>query len=187
MKRNEPQVEASNPLSRFVDQFGSELCWLAFLITDDWHLSVEAVVGVLDLEDMDNQFSPEWTLLWARRLVAAASVAAISRDLLRSARRTAEAAGTDATVLTGPLAQMWTGPPTPTRAELEKALLAIDTFPRCAVLLTVLEGMSIEDAVLLLNVDEGLVRGARNLGLVELVRNIALSQSGHVSLFGSRN
>lgn len=183
MQRNRPKVDASDPVSRFVDQFGSKLCWLAFLITGDWQLGVEAVVGVLDSEGVVNQFSPEWTLLWARRLVAAASVALISRDLSESACRAAESAGTNPTMLTGHLRDMCTCRPAPTTAELEKALLGVDVFPRCAVLLTVLEGLSIEDAVLLLNADEALVRGARTLGLVELVRRIALSPL----LFGSRN
>ena len=186
MKRNESQVDISNPFCRFVDEVGSELCWFSFLITGDWQLSVEVVVGILELESIDNPFSPKWTLLRARRLVAAASVAAISPDLMDSTRRAAEAAEVDPIILICSQAQMWACRSTPTRADLEKALLAIDAFPRCAVLLTVLEGLSIQDAVLLLNTDEELVRGARTLGLVELVRNIALSQSGHGVLFSSR-
>src|SRR5579864_4731944 len=184
MKFHESRVESGSPLHLFVERFGSELCWLAFLITGDWQLSVEAVADVLveavagvpNLEREDNQISPEWSLRRARRLVSAASVAAIRRDLLEPARRAEPAVGTDPTELTVPLARMRTGGSPPTWAELERSLLAIDAFPRCAVILTVLEGLPIEDAVLLLNADEGLVRGARSLGLVELTRNIAFGR-----------
>jgi hypothetical protein len=47
-------------------------------------------------------------------------------------------------------------------------LLAIDLFPRCALLLTVFEKLSLDDAALLLNADKALVRKAQNQGLLEL-------------------
>lgn len=187
MIRNESKVETGDPLFRVVDQIGSELCWLAFLITGSWQTSVEAVVSIFDVEGIDRKFCPERTLFYARRLVAAASVAAISRDLSQSARRAAEAPSADLTGLTGLPTQLWTACAIPTRAELEKALLAIEAFPRCALLLTVMEGLCIDDAVLLLNADEELVRGARNRGLLELVRNIVLGQGGHGVRLDSHN
>jgi len=52
-------------------------------------------------------------------------------------------------------------------------LLTIDLFPRCALLLTVFEKLSLDDAALLLNADKALVRKARNQALLELVGAVA--------------
>lgn len=52
-------------------------------------------------------------------------------------------------------------------------MLALDVFPRCALLLTVFEKLSIKDTTVLLGADEALVRKAQCLGLIELTRNIA--------------
>jgi len=49
-------------------------------------------------------------------------------------------------------------------------------FPRCALLLTVFEGMSADDTAVLLNVDRDLIRKARFIGLQELTRNLARMQ-----------
>ena len=63
-----------------------------------------------------------------------------------------------------------------TKVQLERALLAIDTFPRCAVLLSFFEGMSLDDAATLLDADRTLVRKAQLTGLRELTRNLARMQ-----------
>jgi hypothetical protein len=60
-----------------------------------------------------------------------------------------------------------------TKVQLESALLAIDVFPRCALLLSVFEGMSLEDVGILLNSERDLVRTAQMIGLLELTRNLA--------------
>jgi hypothetical protein len=59
------------------------------------------------------------------------------------------------------------------RAEFEAAVLAIDPFPRCAMLLTVFEGMSIKLAAVLLHANEALTSVAQRLGIVQLTRNLA--------------
>jgi hypothetical protein len=141
----------------FVEEFGKDLCWLAFLITGDWELSIDAVADVLSSDGVEHQLSADS----ARRLVTAAAVDLIGPDLQKSASRAAQTTENEL-VLTGPLTRV------STRRELEQGLLAIDVFPRCAFLLTVLEQLSIEDAALLLDADEALVLHARNLGLVEL-------------------
>jgi len=46
-------------------------------------------------------------------------------------------------------------------------------FPRCAILLSVFERVSIEDAAVLLDVDRELFRKAQAIGLQELTRNLA--------------
>jgi DNA-directed RNA polymerase specialized sigma24 family protein len=67
----------------------------------------------------------------------------------------------------------WVSGQEPTKIQIERALLAVEVFPRCAVLLTVFEGMSLEDAAILLDADQDLVRKARMAGLRELTSNLA--------------
>jgi DNA-directed RNA polymerase specialized sigma24 family protein len=59
------------------------------------------------------------------------------------------------------------------KAELERALLAIDTFPRRALLLRVFEKLAIEDIGVLLNADRESVKTATTIGLIQLARNLA--------------
>ena len=66
--------------------------------------------------------------------------------------------------------------PDTTSTELEQALLAIDVFPRCALLLTVYEGLSQDVAAILMDTSQELVRKAQILGLWELTRNLAKLQ-----------
>ena len=67
-----------------------------------------------------------------------------------------------------------------TKPELERALLAIEVFPRCALLLTVFERLSIQEAAVLLNADEPLVRKAQARALFDLTRNLAVGTAcGH--------
>ena len=60
-----------------------------------------------------------------------------------------------------------------TTPEFERALLSIDLFPRCVLLLTVFEKLSLDDAAVLLNADKALVRKAQNQGLLELAGGVA--------------
>jgi hypothetical protein len=59
------------------------------------------------------------------------------------------------------------------RVQLEQALMAIDIFPRCALLLTVFERLSLEDASVLLDAKEDLSRTGQVIGLRELIKNLA--------------
>jgi len=52
-------------------------------------------------------------------------------------------------------------------------------FPRCAVLLTVFEKLSIDEASLLLGADRKLVMHARTTGLTTLAYNLAIEQGWH--------
>jgi hypothetical protein len=60
---------------------------------------------------------------------------------------------------------------------LERALLAIDAFPRCVLLLLMFEGHSIDDAMVLLDADRELVHKAQVFALQELTRNLAGSRA----------
>jgi hypothetical protein len=59
------------------------------------------------------------------------------------------------------------------RGSLDGALLSIDLFPRCAVVLAVLERISGQDSAIFLNADRELVIAARTFGPAESVRTMA--------------
>jgi len=64
------------------------------------------------------------------------------------------------------------------KPELEQALLAIDQFPRCALLLTVFEKLSIEDTATLLNADVKLVKAGRAAALAQLASLLNQGRDG---------
>ena len=83
--------------------------------------------------------------------------------------------GAGARVWTGAL-QKWSLPASTTKTQIEQALLAVDLFPRAAVLLSIFEGMSIADAATILDADVTLVRKAQAIGLRELTNNLARNE-----------
>jgi len=110
-----------------------------------------------------------------RKLVIFASLDAIRAELRKSALRTERSPAQDSPDLDARASQTsnrrrWT------RSNFEHAVLAIDAFPRCALLLTVFEKLPIEDAALLLNADEALVRAAQGQGLTDLACNTLLGE-----------
>ena len=144
--------------------------WLAFLLTDSHESSIEVVAEVLDLADDSNAYFSKWMLSWSRRLVIAKALTKVRDELAASARRTAAARSGR---LTLPAPGDWSLDPGTSKAELQDALVATDIFPRAAVLLSMFEGMSVEDTAILLDADPDLVKKARNLALRELTVNLA--------------
>jgi DNA-directed RNA polymerase specialized sigma24 family protein len=63
-----------------------------------------------------------------------------------------------------------------TTVDLERALLAIDVFPRAALLLSIFEGVPVADAAILLDAEPQLVRKAQAIGLMELTSRLARMQ-----------
>src|SRR5262249_27616866 len=63
-----------------------------------------------------------------------------------------------------------------TKADLERALLGIDVFPRAVVLLLVFEKTPLNDAVILLDSNPDLVRTGLAIGVRDLTSNIARKQ-----------
>jgi hypothetical protein len=149
-----------------------DLCWLAFLLTSDRGLSVDMTLETVGVPDDATSFFSFWMVAWSRRVFIAKALAAIRVELAASARRTASQRAEKA--LFPP--RNWTLDRNTMKVQLESALLAIDAFPRCALLLSVFEGMSVEDAAILLNSEPGLVRKAQVIGLRELTRNLARMQ-----------
>jgi hypothetical protein len=109
-------------------------------------------------------------LAWSQRLVIAKTLAGIRDELAASALRTASLPN-DKFALPS-RNRLFNTDADGTGWQIESALLSIDVFPRCALLLTVFEGMSPQDAAILLDADRDLVRKARIVGLQELTRNL---------------
>ena len=75
--------------------------------------------------------------------------------------------------MTGIPSRTWSLDPDTTKIKLENALLDIDIFPRWALLLTVFEGLGLEETSTLLDADRELVQQGRITGLLDLTRNLA--------------
>jgi len=69
------------------------------------------------------------------------------------------------------------------KTELKEALLAIDSFPRRALLLTAFEKLSPEDVAVLLSSDPECVQTGAAIGLIELTRNLAPAQHNSVTVW----
>jgi DNA-directed RNA polymerase specialized sigma24 family protein len=147
---------------------------LVFLLTGDRARSLDIALEAIDSVDGADSFFSGWMQAWSQRLVIAKALAGIRDDLAASARRTA-------TLSIGTFAlpsrkRLFDPDADGAGSQIETALLAIDLFPRSALLLTMFEGMSAEDAAILLDVDGNLVRKGRIVGLQELTRHVARMQ-----------
>jgi DNA-directed RNA polymerase specialized sigma24 family protein len=155
-------------LTQLFEDQAAELHWLAYLFTGSYDRGLRAFTKALDSEDYANPAMTDFMGSWSRKLVIGASLETIRPQLQESAWRTRRAEDPDPATLVGlqPGGDM-------TTAEFERALLAIDLFPRCALLLTMFEKLSLDDAALLLNADKALVRKAQSQALLELTGAVA--------------
>lgn len=100
---------------------------LAWLLTGKREISVDATLETLDTETDPDSFA-EWMRAWSRRVVIAKVLTAVRGELAASARRTASMRLRNPAL---PPGSANLGDQT-TPVQLERALLAIDMFPRCA-------------------------------------------------------
>jgi hypothetical protein len=147
----------------------ADLYLLAFLLTGRRDVSIDIAADAALSEDHPNSFFADWMRDWRRRLVIGKALTAIRDELADSARRTRRAR---VKVAAAWQRDRWTRPVV-TKTDLERALLAIDVFPRAALLLLVFERMRIADAATLLNADPALVKKAQVIGLHELTASLA--------------
>ena len=131
---------------------------------------MDAVADAMDRSDGGNPFFRNWMISWSRKLVIAKALGAVEGEMAASVRRTRERHCPRPAEMPD---RGWSLDPAAGKAELECALLAIDIFPRCALLLTVFEKVSLDDAASLLNAGRDLVRTAKAIGLVELTWKLA--------------
>ena len=172
MRRHQSRAADDEALYHEFQEHCSELYWLALLLTGDRERSIQAFTKALDLEYEGNA---EDLVSEVRKLVIFASLDAIRAELRKSALRTERSPAQDSSDLAA-LASHTSTRQGWTRSNFERDVLAIDTFPRCALLLTVFEKLPIGDAALLLNADEALVRVAQSRGLIDLARNTLLGE-----------
>lgn len=149
-----------------------DVYWLALLLTGQPEVSVDVVVEALDLSTAANPFFSTWIQRWSRKVVIAKALAAIRNEIAESARRIE----LGRVASHAPRLRKWTLSRDTTKVQLERALLAIDVFPRCALLLSVFEGLSLQDLTVLLDATPGLIRKAQASALHELTRNLARVQ-----------
>jgi hypothetical protein len=146
----------------------SELYQLAFLLTGNADRSVEAFNSALDFEEEDNPIFGGFMNAWARKLIIVEALGTMEKELRASKQRVARRAGNEAVG-----GGKWKQRGHIAREEFEEAVISIDAFPRCAMLLTIFEGMSIKDAAALLHADDSLTAAAQRMGIVQLTRNLA--------------
>jgi DNA-directed RNA polymerase specialized sigma24 family protein len=150
----------------------SRLHWLAFLLSGRSGSSADVALDAIESPDGANPSFSTWLVAWSRRLNIAKALAPIRAELAASARRTRKRSEE---VASPP--RNWALDGDTTRVQFERALLAIDVFPRCVLLLSVFEKLSLEDTAVLLDGERDLVRKARIIGLRELTRNLARMQT----------
>jgi hypothetical protein len=126
----------------------------------------------MHVSDAGNPFFRNWMISWSRKLVIAKALGVVESQMVESVRRTRERRCPRLEQLPE---RTWSLNAATDRAQLEHALLAIDLCPRCALLLTVFERVSVEDTVSLLNADREVVKTAKAIGLAELTWNLAQS------------
>ena len=150
------------------NQQAVDLHWLVFLLTRSRAQSVDVPVEAVASQDGLSAYFSTWMVAWSRRLVIARALAAIRCELAASARHTESKRIIDFLP-----ARDWALDQGTTEVEIENTLLAIDVFPRAVLLLSVFEGMPIDDAAVLLDAGPKLVSKALMIGSRELARNFA--------------
>jgi DNA-directed RNA polymerase specialized sigma24 family protein len=143
--------------------------WLAYLLSGQRGLSLDVTAESLESPDDSGPFFSTWMLAWSRRVFIAKVLAEIRGELRESAQRT---------ILRRPdkgslPSRDWTIAHDTTKVQLQSALLAIDLFPRCVLLLSIFEGVQPEDISTLLDVELDLVWKAQSIGMRDLTINLA--------------
>lgn len=157
----------TQPLIEILEENSSELYSLAYLLTGNADRGVEAFNKALDFDE-ENPIFENFMTSWARKLVITEALGTIQNELRLSKQRVIRAVEQEPANDAKWQRRAYIG-----REEFEEAVIAIDTLPRCAMLLTIFEGMSIKAASVALNTDEALTRKAQRLGIVELTRHLA--------------
>ena len=163
MRRHENLEKTSRALGRMFGEQYAGLGWLGLRAAPDFG-------------GRNNPVFTQFMTAWSRKLITASSFEAIRPELRESALRVEQAPDSDPAELEGLGIPAGSGYGSITRPELEQAVLAIDLFPRYALLLTVFEKLPVADAALLLNASQALVRKGQRQALIELTRNIALNR-----------
>jgi len=166
-------LTADAVVMRNMQLMGSEhpfasLYWLAFLLTGQCERSIDIAVEAVTSA---GAFSP-------RRMVIAKALAALRDELAASACRTKSRELHSAAMPAGDR----TLDNFISKVQLERAMLGIDILPRAALLVSIFEGVPVEDTAVLLEAPPELVIKARMLGLADLTANLAMHSARHTSI-----
>lgn len=172
------EAAAQEAAHRTFEEQSSEFYWLAYLLTGDSDCAVQAFTSALEFDDAPTPVFREFMISWARRLVIASALATVAVKLRASSLRFEQAESDDMARHASFSSSPGMSSQDLTKPELHRLLLAIDLFPRCGLLLTIFEKLSVKDAALLLNADERLVRRAQASALIDLTRNLAPVEVG---------
>ncbi len=150
----------------------SELYSLAYLLTGDQERSLQAYTGALNTE-VHAPALQRFMLSWARKLIIMAAIGTIRRQLSESMQRTRAASGLASRDELNGLARLASADLTSLkRSDVEEVLLGMDVFQRCAMILTIFEGLPVKEVADLLGADAGTVKAAVARGSVELTWRI---------------
>jgi hypothetical protein len=150
-----------------------ELYSLAFLLTGNTDRSLQAFNRTLDGEEEETTLFGNSTNRRARKLIIVEALDAMEMELEASRHRTACLALDERSVNPG-----WKRRALIATGEFEKAVLAIDAFPRCAILLTIFERISLRTAAILLNADHAVTQTAQRIGALQLSDNLSRESNG---------
>jgi DNA-directed RNA polymerase specialized sigma24 family protein len=153
-------------------QYTADLHWLAFLLTGRRDQSIDLAVETVAEFHTAQPFFAAWMEAWSRRVVIAKALTGIREELAASVHRT-EFKRVHGSALPP---RDWRISQGTTKSELEAALLAIDYFPRAALVLSVFENVPAPDCAVILDASPDLVKKALAIGLLELTRNLASAQ-----------
>ena len=147
----------------------ADLYWITFLLTGRSEFSLELVMEVISSETDPELLLSAGILANLRRIVREKALAAIQEELAISARKTAWLP------LDHPCLppSTWSLDANTSKLQIESALLALEVFPRCALLLTLFEGLNIGDASALLRSSRELTLKGQTLGLWNLTCHLA--------------
>jgi hypothetical protein len=151
-----------------------ELYCLAFLFTGDRELSVRLVLEAIDLQQPGEvPFETGLTPSLRKEFIAKA-LTEIREELFVSATRLASRQKQEGLPPVGRSLNAGT-----TKAQMQNVLLAMDVFPRCALLLMAFERLNLADASVLLGSNPDLVLKGRTTALRNLTRGLARMQDWH--------
>ena len=148
----------------------AELYWLGYLLTGDRERSIQAVVHTLDNSQAGEPLCGNRMLAWFRRMFIAKALGSAPGPT-----STAELGTRLGCLQHGERRCLPRSMQSPAgKPELARALLAIDLFPRRALVLRVFEKLAFEEIGILLKADRESVKTAVAVGLIELARNLAI-------------
>jgi membrane protein DedA with SNARE-associated domain len=159
--------------ARIYNEAPAKLTWLTQLMAGDTVSHSSSLVEPVRPRGVSNQFFVDWMVTWSRKLVIAKALGRVTGELRDSVNGMALAGCSG---LTSPLPNDSLIQFSLDRPQIERGLAALDVLPRCAVLLTVFEGLSLKDAAILMGTNQQLVAAAQAIGLYELIANLAQEQ-----------